>query len=53
MNQVKRGRMCFFLQSLVFLSYANKFKKDDAIQVIFLEDLMLFMIKGLMPMRTI
>ncbi len=36
-----------------FIFSTIKFKKDDAIQVVFLEDLMLFMIKGLMPMRTI
>jgi hypothetical protein len=36
-----------------FFSIANKFKKDDEIQVGFLEALMLFMIKELMPMRTI
>jgi hypothetical protein len=36
-----------------FFSFASKFKKDDAIQVIFLEDLLLFVIKGLMLMRII
>ncbi len=36
-----------------FLSYASNFKKDDAIQVVFLEDLVFSMIKRLMPMRTI
>ncbi len=30
-----------------------RFKKDDAIQVVLLEDLMLFVIKELMFMRTI
>jgi hypothetical protein len=36
-----------------FFSSTYKFKKDDAIQIIFLEYLMLFVIKGLIPMRTI
>jgi hypothetical protein len=36
-----------------FFSFANKFKKDDAIQVVLLENLMLFVIKGLMFTRTI
>jgi len=36
-----------------FFSFVSKFKKDDAIQVVFLEDLMLFVIKGLMLMRIV
>jgi hypothetical protein len=45
--------MYFLLQTLVFYSTISKFKKDDVIQVGFLEDLMLFVIKGLMLMRII
>jgi hypothetical protein len=36
-----------------FFSTTNKFKKDDAIQIGFLEVIMLFVIKGLMPKRTV
>jgi hypothetical protein len=36
----KRVRMSFAIFSFCF--FASKFKKDDAIQVVFLEDLMLF-----------
>ncbi len=38
-----------------FFSFASKFKKDDVIQVVFLEDLLLqlFVIKGLMLMRIV
>jgi len=36
-----------------FFSITNKFKKDDAIQIGFLEVLMLFVIKRLMLKRTI
>ncbi len=36
-----------------FFSFASKFKKDDAIQVVFLGDLLLFVIKGLMLMRIV
>ncbi len=36
-----------------FFFHANKFKKNGAIQVTYLEDLMLFVIKWLMPMKTI
>jgi hypothetical protein len=38
---------------LVFFSTTSKFKKDDATQVGLLEGLMMFVIKGLMPMKTI
>jgi hypothetical protein len=48
----KRAHVSPYAISSVF-SFTNKFRKDDAIQVVFLEDLMLFMIKGLMPMRII
>jgi hypothetical protein len=44
--------MYFLLQFFVFFS-TSKFKKNDAIQVTCLEDLMLFVIKWLMPMKTI
>jgi hypothetical protein len=36
-----------------FLSTSNKFKKDDAIHVGFLENVMLFVIKGLMFMKIV
>jgi hypothetical protein len=36
-----------------FFLITSKFKKDDATQVVFLEDLMLFMIKGFMFMRIV
>ncbi len=36
-----------------FFSTNFKFKKDDLIQVGFLEDLMLFVVKGLLPMRIV
>jgi hypothetical protein len=36
-----------------FFSTVRKFKTYDATQVGYLEDLMLFVIKGLMPMKTI
>jgi hypothetical protein len=48
----KRAHVCPSIISS-FFSIANKFKKDDEIQIGFLEALMLFMIKGLMFMRTI
>ncbi len=51
-NRVKRGHMYFLLQFLVFF-FAGKFKKNDAIKVVCLENLMLFVIKWLMPMKTI
>jgi hypothetical protein len=48
----KRACMYLLLQFLVFFS-TSKFKKDDAIQVVLLEDLMLFVIRGLMLMKTV
>jgi hypothetical protein len=39
--------------NLIFAIFTSKFKKYDATQVGFLEDLMLVVIKGLMPMKTI
>jgi len=44
--------MYFLLQFLVFFS-TSMFKKNDVIQVACLEDLMLFVIKWVMPMKTI
>jgi len=44
--------MYLLLQFLVVF-FAGKFKKNDAIQVVCLENLMLFVIKWLMPMKTI
>jgi hypothetical protein len=49
----KRAHMYLLLQFLVFFFFVSKFKKDDVIQVVFLEDLMLFVIKDLMPMKII
>ncbi len=45
----------YLVPSLIFgfFSTPSKFKKDDATQVGLFEDLMMFVIKGLMPMRTI
>jgi hypothetical protein len=47
--------MFFICSSVIFNFFpiANKFKKDDATQVVFLEDLMLFMNKGLMFTRIV
>jgi len=36
-----------------FFSSINQFKKDDETQVGLLEDLMFFVFKGYLPMRTI
>jgi len=51
-NRIKRGHMYLLLQFLVGF-FAGKFKKNDVIQVVCLENLMLFVIKWLMPMKTI
>jgi hypothetical protein len=48
----KRAHVSSFVISN-FFPIASKFKKDDASQVVFLENLMLFMIKGLMFMRNV
>jgi hypothetical protein len=37
----------------VFFSFTNQFKKDNETQVCFLEDVMLFVIKGYLPMKPI
>jgi hypothetical protein len=53
MSQLKKGaHVSPFAISSFFFS-TSKFKKDDAIQVVVLEDLMLFVIRGLMPMKTV
>jgi hypothetical protein len=45
----------YLVPSLIFSFFltTSKFKKDGATQVGLLEDLMMFVIKGLMLMRTI
>jgi hypothetical protein len=40
------------LQFIDFFPFTNQFKKDDESQVVFLEDVMLYVIKGFLPMRT-
>jgi hypothetical protein len=47
--------MFFNCSSIIskFFPIVNKFKKDDATQVFFLEDLMLFMIKFLIFMKIV
>lgn len=53
MSQAKRGHMYLLMQFVVFFYLHSKFKKEHVIQVVFFEDLMLFIIKGSMLMRTI
>jgi hypothetical protein len=54
MSPVKKGHM-YLVPSLIFgfFSTTSKFKKANATQVGLLEDLMMFVIKRLMPLRTI
>jgi hypothetical protein len=53
MSLVKKKHVFPFANSSFFLSTISKFKKDDVTQVGFLEDLMLFVIKGLMFMKIV
>jgi hypothetical protein len=41
------------LQYFVFFSIVSKFKRDVVTQMGFVEDLLLFVVKGLFPMRII
>lgn len=51
MSLVRKGLMFLLLISQVFFN-SFKFKKDDPTQSGFVEDLMLFVVKKLLPMRT-
>jgi hypothetical protein len=50
---VRKGYIFLHMKSFGFFLTSSKFKKDDPTQMGFLDDLMLLVVKGLLPTRIV